>query len=196
MDNLDAVTKANYYCNEYGMDTITMGSTIACAMELYEKGLIGLKETGGIPLDFGNAEAVVEMVRLTGIGEGFGRKLALGSYRLAESYGHLELSMTVKKQEMPAYDPRGVQGIGLNYATGNRGGCHVRGYTISAEVLGVPVKLDKDTTDGKAQLDITFQNLTAALDSSRRVPFHHLRNRRRRAYIDAEQPDRGHLHRG
>jgi aldehyde:ferredoxin oxidoreductase len=166
VDNLDAVTKANYYCNEYGMDTITMGSTVACAMELYEKGIIGLKETGGIPLDFGNAEAVVEMVRLTGAGEGFGKKLALGSYRLAESYGHPELSMTVKKQEMPAYDPRGVQGIGLNYATGNRGGCHVRGYTISPEVLGVPVKLDKDTTDGKAQLDITFQNLTAALDSS------------------------------
>src|SRR5512142_3423073 len=67
---------------------------------------------------------------------------------------------------MPAYEPRGVQGIGLNFATGNRGACHVRGYTISPEILGVPVKVDKDATEGKAELDITFQNLTAALDSS------------------------------
>src|SRR5665811_550115 len=78
---------------------------------------------------------MVEMTRKSCTGEGFGAKLAQGSYRLAESYGHPEFSMTVKKQEMPAYDPRGVQGIGLNYATGNRGGCHVRGYTIAIEVL-------------------------------------------------------------
>lgn len=166
VDDLDAVTKANYYCNDYGLDTITLGSTIACAMELYEKGYVTLKETGGLPLEFGNADAMVEAVRLTCVGEGFGKKLALGSYRLAESYGHPEFSMTCKKQEMAAYDPRAIQGIGLNFATNNRGGCHVRGYTISPEILGVPFKVDKDTTEGKAQLDITFQNLTAALDSS------------------------------
>ncbi len=166
IDNLEAITKANYLCNELGMDTITMGSTIACAMDLYESGVLTLKDTGGIPLNFGNAEAMVEMVKKTGAREGFGDKLALGSYRMAESYGHPEYSMTVKKQEMPAYDPRGVQGIGLNYATNNRGGCHVRGYTISVEVLGSPVKMDPSTTAGKAQLDISFQNLTAALDSS------------------------------
>lgn len=166
IDDLEAVTKANYYCNDYGLDTITLGSTVACAMELYERGYITLKETGGIPLNFGNAEAMVEAVRQTCVGEGFGKKLALGSYRLAESYGHPELSMTCKKQEMAAYDPRSVQGIGLNFATNNRGGCHVRGYTISPEILGVPFKVDKDVTEGKAQLTITFQNLTAALDSS------------------------------
>lgn len=166
VDDLDAVTKANYYCNDYGLDTITLGSTIACAMELYEKGYVTLKETGGLPLEFGNADSMVEAVRLTCVGEGFGKKLALGSYRLAESYGHPEFSMTCKKQEMAAYDPRAIQGIGLNFATNNRGGCHVRGYTISPEILGVPFKVDKDTTEGKAQLDITFQNLTAALDSS------------------------------
>ncbi len=74
--------------------------------------------------------------------------------------------MTCKKQEMPAYDPRAIQGIGLNFATGNRGGCHVRGYTISPEVLGQPVKMDPRVTEGKPALDITFQDLTAALDSS------------------------------
>ncbi len=74
--------------------------------------------------------------------------------------------MSVKKQETPAYDPRGVQGIGLNYATNNRGGDHVRGYTIAVEVLGNPSKMDPHVTEGKANLGITFQNLTAALDSS------------------------------
>ncbi|MDM7995471.1 MAG: aldehyde ferredoxin oxidoreductase family protein [Acidobacteriota bacterium] len=166
IDDLDAVTKANYICNDYGMDTITMGSSVACAMNLFDNGVITTKDTDGITLNFGNTEAMVEMVRKTAEGEGFGKKLALGSYRLAESYGHPEYSMTCKKQEMPAYDPRAIQGIGLNFATGNRGGCHVRGYTISPEVLGQPVKLDPRVTEGKPALDITFQDLTAALDSS------------------------------
>ena len=166
IDDLDAVTKANFLCNEYGMDTITMGATVACAMELYDMGLISKEETGGIALEWGNAEAMVEMTRLTGIGEGFGKKLGLGSYRLAESYGRPELSMTVKKQEIPAYDPRAIQGIGLNYATANCGAAHVRGYTISPEVLGTPAKVDKDTIDGKPELVIEFQNLTAALDAT------------------------------
>ncbi len=166
IDDLEAITKANYLCNELGIDPITMGSTIACAMDLYETGVITLKDTGGIPLTFGNAEIMVEMVRKTGLREGFGDKLALGSYRLAESYGHPEYSMTAKKQEMPAYDPRAVQGIGLQYATSNRGGCHVRGYTIAVEILGNPVKMDNLTTEGKAQVAIAFQNLTAALDST------------------------------
>ena len=166
VDNFDAGIKANYYCNEYGMDTITMATTIACAMELYELGLITQEDTGGIALEWGNADSMLELTRLTGIGEGFGKKLALGSYRLAESYGRPELSMSVKKQEIPAYDARAIQGIGLNYATANCGAAHVRGYTISPEVLGTPMKVDKDATDGKPALVITFQNLTAALDAS------------------------------
>ena len=166
IDDLDAVTKANYLCNEYGMDAISMAVTVACAMELYEKGLITKEDTGGIALEWGNAEAMVEVTRLTGVGEGFGKKLALGSYRLAESCGHPELSMTVKKQEIPAYDARAVQGIGLNFATANCGAAHVRGYTIAPEVLGNPVKVDKDTIEGKPALVILFQNLTAALDAT------------------------------
>jgi len=166
IDNLDAITKANFMCNEYGMDTIAMGATIACAMELYERGYITKEDTDGIDLTWGNVPAMVEMVRKTGEGEGFGKRLAEGSYRLAESVGHPELSMTVKKQEMPAYDPRGVQGIGLNYATNNRGGCHVRGYTIAVEVLGQGAPTDPRVTEGKAGLTVAFQNLTAALDAS------------------------------
>jgi len=166
IDDLDAITKANFLCNEYGLDTISLGSTIACAMELFERGIITAKDTDGVQLTFGNVAAMVEMTRKAGEGEGFGAKLAQGSYRLAESYGHPEYSMTCKKQEMPAYDPRGVQGIGLNYATGNRGGCHVRGYTIAIEVLQNGAVMDPRITEGKAGLDITFQNLTAALDSA------------------------------
>ncbi len=165
IDDLDAVTKANYICNEYGMDTITLGSTIACAMDMFEDGIITTEDTDGIALNFGNTDAMLEMVNKTARGEGFGKKLAMGSYRLAESYGHPEYSMTVKKQELAAYDPRAIQGIGLNFATSNRGACHIRGYTISPEVLGNPFKVDNTVTEGKAELDITFQNLTAALDS-------------------------------
>jgi len=169
VSNFDAGIKANYYCNEYGMDTISMAATVACAMELYEKGFITHEDTGGMALTFGDPDAMVEAVRLTGAGEGFGKRLGLGSYRLAESCGHPELSMSVKKQEMPAYDARGIQGVGLNYATSNRGGCHMRGYTIETEVLGNPVfgpKVDQHTIEGKPQICINWQNLTAALDAT------------------------------
>jgi aldehyde:ferredoxin oxidoreductase len=166
VDDFDAVTKANYYCNELGLDTISMASTVACAMEMFERGIIGPKDTHGLQLTFGNGEAMVEAVRLAGLGQGFGKKLAMGSWRLASQYGHPELSMTTKKQEMPAYEPRAAQGIGLQYATSNRGGCHVRGYTIGVEVLGVPIKMDKDATEGKAALNIGAQNATASLDAS------------------------------
>ncbi|SHI55272.1 aldehyde:ferredoxin oxidoreductase [Malonomonas rubra DSM 5091] len=165
VDDLAAVTKANYICNEYGLDTITMGGTIACAMELAEKGLVTEEEIG-MPLSFGDADALVKLTELTGKGEGFGKKLALGSYRLAESYGAPELSMSVKKLEFPAYDPRGVQGMALEYATSNRGACHVRGYLISPEILGLPEKTNPQETEGKATWLKIFQDFTAVVDSS------------------------------
>ena len=162
--DLAKICEANFLCNELGMDPITLGSTIACAMELVDKGVISKKETG-MDLQFGDADAVVEFTRMTGYRDGFGDILALGSYRMAEKYGHPELSMTVKKQEMPAYDGRGLQGMGLEYATSNRGGCHVRGYMTSPEILGIPTKLDPLTTDGKAAVLKIFQDLTAVVDS-------------------------------
>jgi aldehyde:ferredoxin oxidoreductase len=166
VDDLNAITKANYLCNEYGLDTISAGSTVACAMELYEKGYIPEKDAP-FPMKFGDAEAMVKMVQLMGEREGvIGDLLAEGSYRLAEHYGHPELSMTAKKQEFPAYDPRAVKGIGLEYATSNRGACHVRGYTISPEVLSWPIAVDRLTYEGKAGLVKTFQDFTAVVDSS------------------------------
>ncbi len=166
IDNLDAITRSNHLCNELGMDPISYGSTLACAMELFEAGLITLKDTEGIDLSFGNVDAMVDMTLKTGLREGIGNKLALGSYRLGSLYGHPEFSMTVKKQEIPAYDPRGVQGIGLEYATCTRGGCHVKGYTIAVEVLGCGVKLDPHEIAGKPAIVKLFQDLTAAVDAS------------------------------
>jgi len=164
VSDLAAVCKASFLCNEYGMDPITLGATIACAMELFEKGILSAAEIGR-PLPFGDAEGIVAMTELLCKFEGFGKKLGQGSYRLAESYNMSELSMTAKKQELPAYDGRALQGMGLEYATSNRGGCHVRGYMTSAEVLGIPVKLDPLTTEGKAPLLKIFQDLTALVDS-------------------------------
>lgn len=166
VDNLEAVCKANYLCNELGLDTISTASTIACAMDMYADEIISPEDTGGFEIRFGDAETMIELVRLTGLREGFGDRLADGSFRMAEKFGHAEYSMSVKKQEIPAYDPRGIQGIGLQYATSNRGGCHVRGYTISPEVLGVPVKMDQRSTDGKPEMVIELQNLGAALDAT------------------------------
>ena len=166
IDDLDAITKANFVCNELGLDTITMGTTIACAMDLFHHKLLMRTDTGGIPVQFGDAETMVKLIHMTGYREGFGDQLAEGSYRLAKRYGHVEYSMTAKKQEMPAYDPRGVQGIGLNFATSNCGAAHVRGYTIAPEVLGQPFKVDQHATEGKPALVKAFQDLTAALDST------------------------------
>ena len=163
ISDLNAVIMANYLCDRYGLDTISAGSTVACAMDLYESGFMP-KEDAPFTLNFGSSDALVESIKLMGEQKGkLGKLLAQGSYRLAEHYGHPELSMSAKKQEFPAYDPRAIKGIGLEYATSNRGACHVRGYTIAAEVLG---NADRLKYEGKAELAKTFQDLTAALDST------------------------------
>ncbi len=167
VSDLGSIIKANYWCNEYGIDTISAGATIAAAMELYQRGLVTDADLlGGSKLEWGNSEAIIEWTKKMGAVEGFGEKMAEGSYRLCESYGVPELSMSVKKQELPAYDSRGIQGQGVQYATSNRGGCHVRGYMISPEILGLPEKLDRFTLDGKAEWSKIFQDFTAAIDSS------------------------------
>ncbi len=164
--DMGAVIKANHFCDELGMDPISLGSTIACAMELKEKGYISEEELQGIDLKFGNSAALVEVVWKTAYKAGFGKYLALGSKRLAEIFGAEGLSMSVKSLEMPAYDPRGAKGIGLNYATANRGGCHVTGYTISPEILGIPEKIDPLTTEGKATWVKVFQDFTCVVNST------------------------------
>jgi aldehyde:ferredoxin oxidoreductase len=147
------------------MDPISFGATVGAVMELYEMGVL-TKEQLGIEANFGNAKALTYFAEITVKGEGFGREIAMGSKRLTAKYGHPELSMSVKAQEFPAYDARGVQGMGLAYATSNRGACHLRGYTVASEVLGIPVKTDPLATEGKPELVKAFQDATAVFDSA------------------------------
>lgn len=158
---MDAVIKANYECNAMGVDTISMAGTISCAMELFSKGYITSDETG-LDLSFGNAETMVELVRQTGLREGIGDKLAEGSYRLAEGYGHPECSVTVKKQEFPGYEPRAGQGVGLSYATSNRGACHIRANLADPELTIHTV--EQEVTEGKAALVISQQEVGTIFD--------------------------------
>ena len=166
VDDLEALTYANFICNEQGYDPISFGATVGAAMDMYESGVLTSETTGGLELKFGSAEALTQAAELVGKAEGFGQELGQGSARLCAKYGKPELSMTVKGQEFPAYDPRGIQGMGLTYATSNRGACHLRSYTVSSEILGVPEKTDPLVTDGKAGLVKAFQDATAAVDSS------------------------------
>jgi aldehyde:ferredoxin oxidoreductase len=158
VDNLEAITKANLLCNDLGLDTISMGSTIGCAMELSERGKLNGPK-------FGDEKAIVELVQKTAMRDGLGEKLAEGSARLAKECGMPELSMSVKGMELPAYDLRGIQGQGLASATSNRGGCHLRAYMIGPEILGVPNLVERFSTSGKPETVIIFQDLVSTIDS-------------------------------
>ena len=165
VNDLEALTYANFLCNEDGFDPISFGATVGAVMELYEMGVL-TKEQLGIEAPFGSAKALTYFAEITGKGEGFGKEIALGSKRLTAKYGYPDLTMSVKGQEFPAYDSRGIQGMGLAYATSNRGACHLRGYTVASEVLGIPVKTDPLVTEGKAGLVKAFQDATSVFDSA------------------------------
>jgi aldehyde:ferredoxin oxidoreductase len=169
VDNLEAITKTNYLCNELGLDTIEMGNLIGLAMELYEKGYIDPELTRGLDLKFGNPQALVELTWRTAYRSGLGDDIAEGGLKFARKYKAPELFMGVRGQGLPAYDPRAFQGHGLGFATSNRGGCHLRAYMIAAEVIGEVMgkktKLDPLKTEGKAKWVKIFQDLYAACDS-------------------------------
>jgi len=158
INDLEWIAIANDKCNQLGIDTISVGSTLGCAMELVQRGKLEHS------LRFGDTTGVLEMIEDIAHAQGLGAELGKGSRIFAESYGVPELAMQVKGLEIPAYDPRGVQGHALGYATSNRGGCHLRSYLIGPEIMGSPVLVDRDITDGKADLVILYQNLSAAMD--------------------------------
>ncbi len=165
-DDLAAAVKANYLCNDYGLDTMSLASTIAAAMEMYERGILTEKEVG-FPIGFGLPNEMVRLVELTCKHEGFGIELAQGSYRLTQRYECPELFMGVKKQEMAGYSPRVFQGMSLHYATSNRGACHVRGNTVAAELYGIPRYMPPEALEQKEEMvRRPFQNSTAFVDSS------------------------------
>jgi aldehyde:ferredoxin oxidoreductase len=175
VEDLAAITKANYICNELGMDTITMGSAIACAMELFERGYLSESDVG-FPLKWGDADALVKLTQMTGNREGFGDLLAEGSYRLADRFGHPELAPVSKKQEFPAYDPRGSQAMGLAYATSPIGGSHMRGDPAYPELFSVPQPVDPHEWKGKARITKDFQDLSAIIDAAGLCIFFAVRN--------------------
>ena len=159
INDLEWIAIANDLCNLLGIDTISVGSTLGCAMELVQRGKLEHS------LKFGDTTGILELIEDIAHARGLGAQLGKGSKVFAEQYGAPELAMQVKGLEIPAYDPRGVQGHGLGYATSNRGGCHLRSYLIGPEVMGSPVLVDRDSTEGKADLVILYQNLSAAMDS-------------------------------
>lgn len=159
VDDMEKVILANYLCNELGMDTISAGSTLGCCMELTDMGLV----EGGPR--FGDGDAVLRLLEDIAYMRGLGKELALGSRRFAAARGAEEYAMQVKSLELPAYDPRGLQGQGLSFATSNRGGCHLRAYLVGPEVLGIPKMVDRYSTLDKPGLTINAQNLNAGVDS-------------------------------
>lgn len=152
-----------------------MGATIACAMELAERGYLPEAEVGR-RLRFGDAQALVELTRMTGRREGFGELLAEGSLRLAARYGHPELAMVAKGQEFAGYDPRGEQGMGLAYATSPVGASHMRGDPAYIELLGVPMLIDPLSWQDKGKLVKDWQDVFAIIDSAGLCVFFTVRN--------------------
>ncbi|MBB5173486.1 aldehyde ferredoxin oxidoreductase family protein [Texcoconibacillus texcoconensis] len=158
-DDKEAIAYMIDRCNEYGIDTIELGNAFSVAMEAYEKGLSEEK------LEWGDVDHMIALIDKIVHREGVGDILAEGPGRAAQAFNDKNLAMVVKNQAIPAYDPRGIQGIGLAYATSNRGACHLRGYTIAAEIAGIPEAVDRSKVEGKGELLKVFQDLHAFSDS-------------------------------
>lgn len=150
-NNISVVMEANKICNEMGMDTISAGATIACYIEILNKKLSG--------------SDIISILKKIGYAKGIGNELSKGAFRFAESKGKSEAAITVKKLELPAYDPRGALGMALAYATSTRGGCHLRSYPISHEILRKPVSTDRFAFSGKARIIKIQEDLNAIIDS-------------------------------
>ncbi|HBS86882.1 MAG: aldehyde ferredoxin oxidoreductase [Bacteroidetes bacterium GWF2_38_335] len=147
----EAVVKANKLCNDLGMDTISAGATISCYKEISGKKI--------------SPDDLLNLLNDIGYSKNEGAALKLGSFRYAESKGQPHTSMTVKKLELPGYDPRGAYGMALAYATSTRGACHLRAYTIAHEILRKPVLSDRFSFSGKARIIKISEDMNAMVDS-------------------------------
>jgi aldehyde:ferredoxin oxidoreductase len=161
-DNADigSIAKLIDQCNDFGLDTIEHGNAFSVYMEATEKGY-----AEGNGLAWGDAAAMVELTEQIALRKGIGDVLAEGPARVAAHFGHPEIAMAVKGQAIPAYDPRGLKGMGIGYATSNRGACHLRGYTPGAEMGLLPMDVDPLAWKGKGELLKIFQDLHAFSDS-------------------------------
>jgi aldehyde:ferredoxin oxidoreductase len=163
--NIDAIIAADRLADELGLDTISAGVTIGFAMELYEKGILGKEETGGLELNFGNDEAMITLLRLMAFREGIGDILADGTKAAAQKIGKDsdKYAMHVKGLELPGYDVRGAKAHGLNYATSYTGADHNRGYAFQ-EIFGIPIpyEVDRFAVEGKGKLTKWNQDVRTA----------------------------------
>jgi aldehyde:ferredoxin oxidoreductase len=163
--DIASIAKLIDMCNDYGFDNIEMGNVLSVYMEASENGWTGRYGK----LKWGDHPAMVRTVKKMATREGVGDVLADGAERAAKAFGHPEISMTVKGMAIPAYDPRGIKGMGIGYATSNRGACHLRGYSPAAEVvgnvLGPSTVTDPLAWKGKGELMVIFQNVHAMSDS-------------------------------
>jgi aldehyde:ferredoxin oxidoreductase len=174
VSDLNAITMANYLCNEQGLDTISTGATIAFAMECYERGLLTPELTGGLALKFGDADLIVELVGMIARREGVGALLAEGTRAMAERLGQgsEHFAMHVKGLELPAYDPRAAKITGLGYVTANRGGDHMTGYVQGPTFVDAPFLIVEDSAirdpfiadPGEAHVLVDLENALTVLD--------------------------------
>jgi aldehyde:ferredoxin oxidoreductase len=162
-DNSDiaSIAKMIDQCNDYGFDAIEMGNVLSVYMEASERGFTN--GSGG--LQWGDAAGMVATITKMAFREGAGDKLADGTERAARAFGHPEIAMTVKGQAVPAYDPRGLKGMGIAYATSNRGACHLRAYTPASELTLIPLPTDPLAWKGKGELTKLLQDIHAFSDS-------------------------------
>lgn len=164
--DLNVTIKANEICDEHGIDTISSGNTIGFAMELYESGIISKENTGGVELKFGNEEAFITILEQIALKKSFGAILAKGSKKASEIIGKNSefYAMQVKGLEMTGYEPRAFYGMGLAFATSNRGACHnVGGWTIRDELI--QKKVDRFAVKGKGVLVKTLQDVRGYIDA-------------------------------
>jgi len=178
VDNLEAICLGNELCNRYGIDTIETGNLVAFAMEAYELGLIGERDTGGVPLKWGDPDALVETIRMIGEGTHVGAILRQGLVRAAKAIGRgaEELAMHVKGLGIPAHDPRAYNGLSCSYATSNRGAHHTSGQThVYEHRLEVPElnhkPMGRFLVEGKGALAALTQNIMNVLDSVKSCKF-------------------------
>jgi aldehyde:ferredoxin oxidoreductase len=160
-DDINTVAKLIDMANDSGIDAIEIGNVLSMYMEASERGYTGDANR----LAWGDTMGMVETTRKIVQREGIGDVLAEGTARAARQFGHPEIAMTVKGQSMPAYDPRGLKGMGVGYATSNRGACHLRSYTPASELGLIPLKTDPLAWEGKGKLAKLFQDLHAFSDS-------------------------------
>ncbi len=160
-DNVNSVAKMIDLANDYGMDAIEIGDVLSTYMEASERGL----SNGDAALEWGNYQSMVALIAKVAHREGIGDLLANGINAVANHYGYPEIAMSVKGQGIPAYDPRGLKGMGIAYATSNRGACHLRAYTPAVELSLIPLTADPLEWKGKGEVTKLLQDLHAFSDS-------------------------------